>query len=396
MKGFLAVFVFSSLLGLGLCAQEIQPPQSFNYQGVARNFSGAVLPHQNIGLRISILNGTATGNVLYSETFTDSTNQFGLFSLHIGEGTVVLGNFSSIYWASGKKWLQIEADMSGGINYSLLSTSELLSVPYALYSAKSGYSQNTATNFSALGDTLFIGDSYVIIPGVSMANACRQNVEDVAPYTLNHPHAGDFEYNMTLYGLPRFIVNNYIELDKIDSISRFRSGIGHDYADFYESCRSMKHYFRPKYDVDWGAVKIFSPVNGVVSNTFPEGIGGNQIWITPIGMPAFNIAIFHVNYSIPINIGDTLSSGQQIGTHTGPQTTSDIAVSIIEPNQGWRKVSFFDLMSDRLFACYMSRGVVSRDELIITKEERDADPLLPCNGNQFFLNGTVENWVTLH
>jgi len=374
-----------------------QPPQAFNYQAVARDNLGVVLPNHTIALRFSILDNSSSGSVLYSETFTSATNQFGLFTVNLGTGAVVSGVFSTINWASGSKWLQTEMDIDGGSNFTLMGSSQFLSVPYALYAAKSGfsYSQNTTTSVSPLGDTLFIGDTYVIIPGISMANACRTDYEDTIPYTLNHPHAGDNPYNSALYGLPKFILKDYIELDKIDSISRFRSGIGHDYSDDYEACRSMKHYFKPQYDVDWGAVKIFSPVNGIVTNTFPETIGGNQIAISPFGMPAFNVTIFHVNYTVPVNIGDTLWAGQQIGTHTGPQTTSDIAIRVNASNNTQLLVSYFDVMTDRLFACYMSRGVISREELIITKEDRDADPLLPCNGYQFFVHGTIENWVTL-
>lgn len=383
------------MLALGLSAQEPQPPQAFNYQAIARDNLGVVLSNHSIALRFSILENSAQGNLLYSETFIATTNQFGLFTVNIGTGTLVSGAFTTINWALGSKWLQIEIDIDGGINFNLMGASQLLSVPYALYAEKSGFSYSQNTTVSTFGDTLFTGSTYVIIPGISMANACRTDFEDTIPYTLNHPHSGDGFYNSASYGLPKFILKDYIELDKIDSISRFRSGAGHDYSDDYESCRSMKHYFRPKETEDWSAVKIFSPVNGIVTNTFPESIGGNQIAISPLGMPAFNIIIFHVNYTMPVNIGDTLLSGQQIGTHTGPQTGSDIAIQIYAPNNTIQKVSYFDVMTDKLFACYMSKGIMSREELIIPKADRDADPLLPCNGYQFFVQGIIQNWIGL-
>lgn len=373
-------------------------PEAFKYQAVVRNNNGFLMPNQAIGIRTSILENGPAGTSLYSETFSTATNQFGLFTVEIGKGNVVSGLFSAINWSSGSKWLQVEIDNNGGSNYSLMGTSQFLSVPYALYAAKSGTAenQNCTPYVTPVGDTVFFGTNYIIVPGVSLANACRMDFPDTVPYTAAYPNAGDNPYNSFLYGLPKFIQKNYIEIDKIDSISRYRSGVGHDYSDSYESCRSMKHYFKPKMTEDWSAVKIFSPVNGVISNSFPETIGGNQVWIVPFGMPAFNVSIFHVNLTVPLNVGDTVWSGQQLGTHTGPQTNSDIAIQINAPNGTFQRVSFFDVITDKLFACYMAHGVLSRDSLIIPKADRDADPLFPCNGNQFFVTGTINNWVTLY
>jgi len=383
------------LVVLNLTAQVTAPPQAFNYQAVVRNSAGNVISNSVVSVRFTILDNSASGSPLYTETFSTTTNQYGLITLDIGTGTVVSGSFQAINWAVGSKWLQVEIDVNAGTNYILMGTTKFLSVPYAMYAAKSGFSYNQNT-ISSTGDTVYIGNTFIIVPGASMANACRMDFADNIPYTLNYPHAGDNPYNSALYGLPKFILKNYIELDKIDSISRFRSGEGHDYSDSFETCRNMKHYFKPRQDVDWSLVKIFSPVNGVISNVFTESVGGYQLWIVPFGMPAFNVTLFHVNLSVPLNIGDTLWSGQQIGTHTGSQTTSDIAIQISTPNGTFQRASYFEVMTDKLFACYMSRGIMTRDTLIISKAARDADPLLPCNGQQFFYQGTINNWVTLH
>ena len=393
MKYITLIFIyFSSLLFFNLKAQA---PQAFNYQAIARDNHGNSIPNHAIALRIGILDNSASGTLLYSETFNTGTNQFGLFNVNIGIGNVVSGVFSNINWGAGSKWLKVETDITGGSNYVLMGTSQLVSVPYALYAGNSGYAQNLASSVSTTGDTLYLGNTGIIVPGISNANACR-TVVDTVPYTRNNPHAGDNPYNSFLYGLPKFIVNNYIELDKIDSISRFRSGAGHDYSDSYEQCRSMKHYFKPRFDVDWSSVKIFSPVNGTILYTFPDSIWGTQVLITPFGMPAFNVTLFHVHLTVPFNVGDTVWSGRQIGTHYGPQTTSDVAVSIFAPNNTFQRVSYFDVMTDKLFGCFMSKGVTTRDTMIISQAARDADPLLPCNGQQFFYRGTIQNWVPLH
>ncbi len=111
-----------------------QAPQSFKYQAVARDNPGNIIAEQDVGLRISILAGGAAGTPVYVETHLPHTNLFGLFSINIGQGTVVSGNFSGISWGTNTYFIQTEMDPAGGTLYALMGTSQLLSVPYALYS----------------------------------------------------------------------------------------------------------------------------------------------------------------------------------------------------------------------------------------------------------------------
>jgi hypothetical protein len=137
-----------------------QLPQLFNYQGIARDAGGNVLPARKIGVELSVLDGGPTGTVVYSETFTDTTNAFGLFTMQVGGGTVVSGSFSAINWSTGNKYLQTAIDLSGGASYSLSGTTQLLSVPYALYaqSAVLGIPNGWTLNGNAsTADTNFIG-----------------------------------------------------------------------------------------------------------------------------------------------------------------------------------------------------------------------------------------------
>lgn len=138
MKKTFLTFITSVALSASLWAQA---PQAFNYQGVARDLSGTAMATKNISVKASILDGTATGTVVYAETQTIATNQFGLFTLSIGTGTVVSGIFANTNWASGNKYLKIEIDPNGGSSYTLTGTTQLLSVPYAMYSAKAGDSK---------------------------------------------------------------------------------------------------------------------------------------------------------------------------------------------------------------------------------------------------------------
>jgi len=112
-----------------------QAPQKMSYQAVIRNTSGALIASTSVGMKISILQGTATGTVAYSETQTASTNANGLVSLEIGSGTVVTGTFAGINWANGPYFIKIQTDPTGGVNYTITGTNQLMSVPYALFSA---------------------------------------------------------------------------------------------------------------------------------------------------------------------------------------------------------------------------------------------------------------------
>ena len=118
-------------------ASNSQAPQALNYQAIARTADGVIIPTQSIGVRFSILEGSVTGTTLYSETHSTTTNPYGLFTLSIGKGTPVTSTFASINWASGTdKFLKVEIAPAGGPNYQLQGTTQLLSVPYALYSEK--------------------------------------------------------------------------------------------------------------------------------------------------------------------------------------------------------------------------------------------------------------------
>jgi hypothetical protein len=115
-------------------------------------------------MRISILQTSSSGTAVYVETQTPITNANGLASIEIGGGTLVSGNFTTINWANGPYFIKTETDPNGGTNYSITGTSQLLSVPYAFYS------KTTSSSVSASGDTLYIGNTPYIIPGISAAN----------------------------------------------------------------------------------------------------------------------------------------------------------------------------------------------------------------------------------
>jgi hypothetical protein len=193
---------------------------------------------------------------------------------------------------------------------------------------------------------------------------------------------------------PKIITVNYIELSKIDSISRFRSSVGHDYSDAFESCRSMKHYFKPRGDADWSRVRIYAPLAGTITQLSADSGAGTQVHIQSGDFPSYTVIIFHVNFPVMPSVGDHVNAGQLLGVHIGPQTYSDIAVSLAATG-GNQLVSYFDVMTDSIFQKYQARGLASRTDAVISKQARDNDPLT-CNGDSFTSTGSLANWVPVY
>ena len=117
-----------------------QSPEKMSYQAVVRDAGNALITDQAVGMQISILQGSASGTAVYVETQTPNTNINGLVSIEIGSGTVVNGAFNTIDWSSGLYFIKTETDPTGGTNYTITGTSQLMSVPYALYAKTSGSS----------------------------------------------------------------------------------------------------------------------------------------------------------------------------------------------------------------------------------------------------------------
>ena len=107
-----------------------QAPQGFNYQAVVRNTAGQLMSNRNVGVRISILQGSATGATVYQQTENISTNANGLFTIVVGDNST---QFAAINWSNGPYFIKSEVDPQGGSNYTLSTTQKILAVPYAHY-----------------------------------------------------------------------------------------------------------------------------------------------------------------------------------------------------------------------------------------------------------------------
>ena len=114
-----------------------QPPQGFSYQASIRNSNNEVLANTPVTVRVTILEGSVTGTPVYSEDQQDTTNQQGIVSLSVGFGNIKQGNFNQIRWAKGLLFIQIDVDINNSGSFIAMGSSQILSVPYALYSGNS-------------------------------------------------------------------------------------------------------------------------------------------------------------------------------------------------------------------------------------------------------------------
>ena len=122
-----------------------QSPQKMSYQAVIRDAGNKLVTGHAVGMRISILSGSPTGTPVYIETQAPTTNANGLVTIEIGSVSPVTGTFAGIDWSAGPYYIKTETDPTGGTNYTITGTSQLLSVPYALYAKTSETPSNAVT-----------------------------------------------------------------------------------------------------------------------------------------------------------------------------------------------------------------------------------------------------------
>ena len=127
------VLLLLIIFGVNFLQVAGQNPSGFNYQAVFRNSAGEIIQNQSVGIRISILKGSSTGDAVYIETFSTTTNSFGLVNLVVGSGSPKEGALSDVEWSSDSYFIKVEVDFQGGSNYAEMGTTQLLSVPYAMH-----------------------------------------------------------------------------------------------------------------------------------------------------------------------------------------------------------------------------------------------------------------------
>ena len=224
--------ILTIVAAIALTASAIaQSPEKMSYQAVIRNSSDQLVANQPVGMQISIIQGSATGSVVYAETQTPTSNANGLISIEIGGGTVVSGTFSSIDWTNGPYFIKTETDPTGGTGYTITGTTQLLSVPYALYAknAGNGFSgdfndlinipdlsqyltteiDSSTTNelqvLSISNDTIFLSDGgFVKLPAGTSFSGSFNDLTDI-PTGLSD---GDDDTQLTETEVDAYVANN--------------------------------------------------------------------------------------------------------------------------------------------------------------------------------------------
>lgn len=160
MRNNLSILFF--IVSFGAIAQ--MSPGNINYQAAIRDANGALITNTSVNFQFSVISNSSTGNIVFQETQSSTSNDFGLVNLKIGNGTPVIGSISAVDWSAGPYSFKVEMDASGGTNFSLFGVSDISSVPYSLFADKAATVDSVSINqisdlpnLSISNDTLFYG-----------------------------------------------------------------------------------------------------------------------------------------------------------------------------------------------------------------------------------------------
>ena len=197
--------------------------------------------------------------------------------------------------------------------------------------------------------------------------------------------------------LPK-IAQTPVDLNYISRISRFRSSSGHNFSDYSESCRSLKHYFDPTTH-DARTVEIYSPFQAIVISVYDDdgpieddGVTNQHITLQPVNYPSIQLEIFHTELTAELIIGSVVNAGDLLGwadfSRNG-NTGSDFDFSVrVNSADGIKLVSLFDILTDSSFSEFVSwSGLSSREDFEISKSLRDSNPLQCANDSLSLYSG---------
>ncbi len=214
---------------------KAQVPYQFNYQGIARDNTGNPLGFQNLSIKIGIL-ASPVAQPSFEEIHQVKTNEFGLYTLQIGKGQPIAGSMQSVQWESGNQYIQVAIDPSGGTNYIEAGTTQLLSVPYAIYADRAGEAklsgntqragnQHYLSKFDASGSSsaeinsqIFDNGSNIGIGTITPAATAKLHISQNSASVLEHMRM----QNLSATGAGRFTLysdgaSNYATFTKYGS-----------------------------------------------------------------------------------------------------------------------------------------------------------------------------------
>jgi hypothetical protein len=212
--------LYTILMLFVLVSSNAQVPQKMTYQAVIRNQSNSLLSNERISMKISILQGDSLPNPIYTEYQTAYTNLNGLVTIQIGSGMVMYGNFTNIDWTKGPTFIKTETDPEGGLDFRIIGTNELLSVPFAFYAAKSNFDTTSIyknindlqkqsilnkSNIQSNLDSIIINSNNLKIYFDTLNS--KLNRDDFNTLLLGYQKIGKFVSAISLQGVDSFDVN---------------------------------------------------------------------------------------------------------------------------------------------------------------------------------------------
>jgi hypothetical protein len=281
---------------------DAQVPEKISYQAVIRNSNNELVTSSTISMVISILQGSASGSPIYIETHTPTTNANGLITIEIGGGTIVSGLFNTIDWANDLYFIKIETDPSGGMNYTIAGTSQILSVPYALH-AKTA---ETITGEITETDPLWTAASanYYTKTDMQTSGSALLHFGNLAnkPTTLSGYGITDFDFtgaaandllqfngNKWVKFTPNFALTTHTHANATSSVSGFMSGTDKNKLDDLQNADGSETKVTAGTDITiTGSGTTGSPyvisAGSSLTHTIGESYGGGKIfYLTPDG-----------------------------------------------------------------------------------------------------------------
>ncbi|MDP2721902.1 MAG: hypothetical protein Q8O72_04015 [Bacteroidales bacterium] len=330
----------STLLGILIITLNVlaQAPEKMSYQFIVRNNNGILVTTNTVSVRISILQSTPNGIAVYAEKHLTTTSINGLANLEIGGGTPINGTFSAIDWASGPYFLKTETDPEGGSNYSISGTSQLLSVPYALYAktaesisggileADPVFSASPANGISTANITDWTiaygwGDHVGLYKSINYTPSWNEITNN--PFLFSAPASDQLiKFNGTnwINFTPDFASTNHTHADATTTISGFMSGIDKTKLDGLQNADGSETKVTAGTDISVSGTGT-TPDPYVISSTTGSGIyhqgdltgGGVVFFVDPTGQHGLICSLIDMSTdevwsNIVLQIGPTAQS----------------------------------------------------------------------------------------
>ncbi|MBL7764630.1 MAG: hypothetical protein JNJ58_00930 [Chitinophagaceae bacterium] len=211
-----------------------QVPQKMNYQGIARNAEGLAINNAPISIKIAILPSSSANLPEFSEVHFVTTNEFGLYTLQIGAGVHQSGNFKYIKWEQGNKFIRVAIDPVGGNNFIDAGTTELLSVPYALYAERSGTETEKTRAGTVTTAAGTMGDANKLAKFFSAGNTITnsQITDNGNTVIIGNPPSSSANNRMHIY-TNNSIQQTFVRMENVSPTGSGRFMMGNDSSSSY-------------------------------------------------------------------------------------------------------------------------------------------------------------------